>query len=105
MRILFDQESTVPIRPFLSGHEVRTAFQEGWDRLRNGDLLHAAENAGFDSADHRQEHALSARRIKPPDRDHRSGQATMAGASANISRVIEAVDAAKPGAYEEVEIP
>jgi hypothetical protein len=45
MRILFDQGAPVPIRRFLKDHEVRTAFQEGWDQLRNGDLLYAAENA------------------------------------------------------------
>jgi len=38
----------VPIRPYLEGHTVRTAAQEGWDKLRNGDLLTAAEEAGFD---------------------------------------------------------
>jgi hypothetical protein len=38
----------VPIRPYLEGHTVRTAAQQGWDRPRNGDLLTAAEDAGFD---------------------------------------------------------
>ncbi len=38
----------MPIRWFLEGHTVRTAAQEGWDRLRNGELLNAAEAAGFD---------------------------------------------------------
>ena len=48
MRVLFDQATPVPLRPFLEGHTVRTAAQEGWDRLRNGDLLAAAEAGGFD---------------------------------------------------------
>ena len=48
MLILFDQATPVPIRPYLAGHTVRTAAQEGWDRLKNGDLLAAAEEAGFD---------------------------------------------------------
>jgi hypothetical protein len=38
----------VPIRPHLEGHAVRTAAQQGWDTLKNGDLLAAAEAAGFD---------------------------------------------------------
>ena len=38
----------MPIRPYLAGHTVRTATQQGWDKLRNGDLLTAAEEAGFD---------------------------------------------------------
>jgi hypothetical protein len=48
MRILFDQATPVPIRSYLVGHVVRTAAQEGWDKLRNGDLLTVAEEAGFD---------------------------------------------------------
>jgi hypothetical protein len=48
MRVLFDQATPVPIRKFLIGHTVRTAAQEHWDRLKNGDLLAAAEHAGFD---------------------------------------------------------
>jgi hypothetical protein len=38
-----------PIRPHLAGHEVRTAAEEGWDTLKNGELLTAAEQAGFDA--------------------------------------------------------
>jgi hypothetical protein len=48
MRVLFDQATAVPIRPFLIGHTVRTAAQQPWDTLKNGDLLIAAEDAGFD---------------------------------------------------------
>jgi hypothetical protein len=48
MRIFFDQATPVPIRPYLERHIVRTAAQQGWDRLKNGDLLTAAEDAGFD---------------------------------------------------------
>ena len=48
MRIIFDQATPVPICPYLEGHEVRTAAQHGWGTLRNGDLLTAAEEAGFD---------------------------------------------------------
>jgi len=48
MRVLFDQATPVPIRQFLTGHTVSTAAHEGWDRLRNGELLDTAEAAGFD---------------------------------------------------------
>ena len=48
MRVLFDQATPVPIREFLIGHTVRTAAQEHWDTLKNGDLLTAAEHAGFE---------------------------------------------------------
>lgn len=48
MRVLFDQSTPVPIRSHLAGHNVRTAAQERWDTLKNGDLLSAAQAAGFD---------------------------------------------------------
>src|SRR5437879_11345129 len=48
MRVLFDQATPVPIRAYLKGHEVRTAAQQGWDTLKNGELLTAAEADGFD---------------------------------------------------------
>lgn len=48
MRVLFDQATPVPIREFLIGHTVRTAAQQRWDTLKNGDLLTAAEDAGFE---------------------------------------------------------
>ncbi len=48
MFVLFDQGTPVPIRPFLKEHTVQTAAQRGWDKLRNGELLKAAEDAGFD---------------------------------------------------------
>lgn len=43
MRILFDQGTPVPLRRFFAGHQVSTAYAEGWADFRNGDLLAAAE--------------------------------------------------------------
>jgi hypothetical protein len=43
MRILFDQGTPAPLRQHLSGHQVETAYELGWSRLTNGDLLAAAE--------------------------------------------------------------
>ena len=34
--------------PALEGHTVKEARAQGWDTLSNGDLLNAAEDAGFD---------------------------------------------------------
>lgn len=48
MRILFDQGTHVPLRSFLSSHEISTAFEKGWSTLRNGELLDAAERDGFE---------------------------------------------------------
>lgn len=48
MRILFDQGTPAPLRHALAGHSVETAYEKGWSNLSNGDLLAAAEGAGFD---------------------------------------------------------
>jgi hypothetical protein len=48
MLILFDHSTPAPLSPFLTGHTVTRAKERGWERLTNGDLLAAAENAGFD---------------------------------------------------------
>lgn len=47
MKVLFDQGTPVPLREFLSGHEVSTAYELGWSTLRNGELLAMAEAGGF----------------------------------------------------------
>jgi hypothetical protein len=46
-RILFDHCVPKPLRRRLPGFEIRTCFEQGWDALRNGELLLAAEAAGF----------------------------------------------------------
>ena len=48
MLILFDHVTPAGIARFLNGHTVPKAKDQGWDRLGNGDLLTAAEDAGFD---------------------------------------------------------
>lgn len=47
MRILFDQGVPAPLRSRLPEHVVETAFERGWSKLNNGELLNAAE-AEFD---------------------------------------------------------
>jgi hypothetical protein len=42
MRILFDQGTPLPLRAWLAAHQVETARQHGWSKLRNGELLAAA---------------------------------------------------------------
>jgi hypothetical protein len=39
VRILFDQGTPAPLREFLTGHSVETAYEKGWSMLRNGELL------------------------------------------------------------------
>ncbi|MEO5959069.1 MAG: hypothetical protein ABIR80_08120 [Opitutaceae bacterium] len=58
----------MPLRSFLTAHEVITAFELGWGTLQNGELLRAAEVAAFFaivSTDQnlRYQQNLSARRL------------------------------------------
>jgi hypothetical protein len=49
LRILFDKNVPIGVRRFLSAHEVRTFVEMRWHpQLENGELLKAAEAAGFD---------------------------------------------------------
>jgi hypothetical protein len=43
MRILFDQGTPIPLKHHLPGHEIQSAFELGWSKLTNGELLAAAE--------------------------------------------------------------
>ena len=48
MLILFDHSTPAPLRYALKGHVIVEAVERGWERLANGELLEAAEAAGFD---------------------------------------------------------
>jgi hypothetical protein len=48
MKILFDQGTPVPLRRSLVGHSVSTAYELGWSNFKNGELIDAAEQQGFE---------------------------------------------------------
>jgi len=48
MRVLFDNGTPRGLAAALAGHIVEEARAYGWDALSNGDLLAAAEAAGFE---------------------------------------------------------
>ena len=48
MRVLFDNGVPRGLAAALRQHAVDEARARGWDALRNGDLLNAAETAGFE---------------------------------------------------------
>ncbi len=100
MLVLFDQATPVPMRPYLEGHAVRTAAQQGSDKLKNGDLLTAAEEAGFDlllttDKNMRYQQNLPGRTIAVLV----LGQQQWPQLRPHVQRVVEAVNAAKPGSY------
>jgi predicted nuclease of predicted toxin-antitoxin system len=106
MRVLFDQATPVPLRRFLQWHTVRTAAQQKWDRLNNGELLDVAEAAGFDvlvTADKniRYQQNLTRRKIAIVV----LGKQQWSELEAHVHLVVAAVNAATAGDYTEVDIP
>jgi len=106
MLILFDNGTPAPLRYALKGHVVVEASERGWDRFLNGELIAAAEAAGFDvllttDKNSRYQQNLEGRKIAfvvlgnqqwPTLRRH-------------VEKVVAAVNAATPGSYTEVHIP
>ena len=106
MLILFDNGTPAPLRHALKDHTVVEAVERGWGRLANGELIAAAEGAGFEillttDKNIRYQQNLVDRKIAfvvignqqwPTLRRH-------------VELVVAAVNAATPGSYAEVEIP
>ena len=107
LRILFDNNVPVGVRGFLTNHEVRTVVEMNWPpQLENGELLKAAEAAGFDvlvTSDQniRYQQNLASRRLAlvalgsniwPVVRNH-------------AAAIFTAVDKAAPGSYQFIEMP
>lgn len=106
MRILFDQGTPAAIAEFLKGHTIRTARQEGWETLANGELLQAAEDAGFDlllTTDNNLEYQqnLKSRKIAIVVLTRNRWRLV----ERMIRKIVAAVDAAQPGSYAVIDIP
>jgi predicted nuclease of predicted toxin-antitoxin system len=106
MRVLFDQGTPVPLRSFLTGHTVHTAAQQRWATLENGELLDAAEAAGFDvlvttDKNMRFQQNLAGRRIAIVV----LGRPQWPAIQLHVEQVIAAVNGATPSSYTEVDIP
>jgi hypothetical protein len=106
MLVLFDHGTPRSIRRWLPGHTVVEALARGWDRLTNGELLNAAEEAGFDvllttDKNIQYQQNLKGRRIAVVV----LGNPQRPAVHLHIDRVVAAVNAARPGSYTVVDIP
>jgi hypothetical protein len=107
MLVLFDNGTPRTLARYLIGrHSVTEARARGWDRLENGDLLNAAEAAGFEvmlttDKNIRYQQNLKKRKIAIVA----LGQGRWSLIKQHIPEIVEAVDSAKPGTFTEVEIP
>ncbi len=106
MLVLLDQGTPVPIAKFLLGHVVKTAWQQDWDTLANGELLRVAEEAGFDvllttdkSLVYQQN--LKGRKIAIVA----LGRNRWSIVKRVVSQIVAAVNASTPGSYAIVNVP
>ena len=106
MRVLFDQGTPAPLRQSLAGHEVTTAYERGWSTLKNGELLSAAEAAGYEvlvttDTNFKYQQNLASRKVAIVV----LGTTSWPRIRAAIGKVAAAVSAAAPGSYVDVAIP
>jgi hypothetical protein len=105
-RILLDEGVPIGVRALLMIHDVRSAAEVGWAGLTNGDLIAAADDAGYEvmiTADQniRYQQNLAKRRIALVVLTTNHWDTIRANAEA----IIPAVDAATPGSYRTVQLP
>ena len=106
MLVHFDQGTPRGIAASLQGHSVKEAKAQGWDLLKNGELLNAAEAAGFElllttDKNIRYQQNLTKRKIAIVV----LGKGRWRLIKPVVDRVAAAVNAATPGSYTEVDIP
>ena len=106
MRILFDHGTPSGIAAALTGHVVTEARELGWDRISNGELLQAAEAAGFDlllTTDKRirYQQNLSNRAIAILV----LGNSQWRVVRLHLGNIVQAVNSIPPGAYATIDIP
>jgi len=106
MRVLFDNRTPRGVASALAGHVVEEARLHGWDTLRNGELLDAAEAAGFEvfvttDRNIQYQQNLTDRKIAIVV----LGKARWRLIRARLPEIAAAVDAATLGGFTEVDIP
>jgi hypothetical protein len=106
MKILFDQGTPVPLRRYLVGHTISTAYEQGWSNLTNGQLLDAAAQTGYQllittDQNLRYQQNLSERQIAILV----LGSTSWPRIQAHIETIREAVERIGVGAYQEIPIP
>ena len=106
MLILFDHGTPAPLAPWLRDHTVKKTKDLGWDTLTNGELLRAAEEAGFQvflttDKNIRYQQNLAERTIAIVV----LGNSRWPVVKRFVDRVVAALEAAKRTSYIEVEIP
>lgn len=105
MRVLFDNGTPRGVAAALPDHTIEEARSHGGDNLRNGELLDAAEVAGFDvfattDRNIRHQQKLTGRKIAMV-----LGKGRWRLIRNRLPEIAAAVTAATPGSFADGEIP
>lgn len=106
MRVLFDNGTPRGLAAFLAGHSVEEARLHGWEELANGDLIEAAEGAGFEVLVTTDKNIQYQQSLK----DRKIALVVLGNSQWPMVKLVAAaiaaaVDAAKLGSYVEVAVP
>jgi predicted nuclease of predicted toxin-antitoxin system len=106
VKVFFDHNIPRKLRRLLKGHYVSIALEMNWTTLRNGDLLRAAEDAGYDvmitaDQDLSYQQNLSGRRLALIVLNTNNWNILQH----NSAQIISSVEAATPGSFQVVAIP
>jgi len=106
MLILFDHGTPRGIARALHLHTVKEARAQGWDTLSNGELLKAAEEAGFDVLLTTDKNLYFQQNLQ----GRKLAIVVLSNSRWRLVRrslepIVAAINAAKPGSYTLVEIP
>ena len=105
MKIILDESVPQKLRLLIEGHAVVTTWFQGWSGLKNGALLTAAEEAGFDlfiTADQEisYQQNLTGRKMALLVLSTNNWDLIKAA----ISKIMAVINGVKPGSYAELEI-
>jgi hypothetical protein len=105
VKVLFDQGTPAPLRRALVGHSVETAYERGWSGLQNGELIAAAQAAGFEvfittDKNLKYQQNLAARALCVVALSTTSWPRIQG----SLPAVLAAVESSTPGGYVEVSI-
>ena len=106
MRVLFDNGTPRGVAAALAAHIVEEARSRGWDTLKNGELLDAAEAAGFNvfvttDRNIRHQQKLAGRKIAIVV----LGKSRWKLIKTRLPEIAKDVTDAAPGSFAEVDIP
>ena len=106
MRVLFDQGTPVPLRQLLSPHQMETAYERGWNTLKNGELLSAAEQEGFEVLVTTDQNLRYQQNLG----DWRVAVVVLSSTSwpriqKAVTAIRQAIETTLPGSFTEVDIP